>query len=39
MTQIINLKQKNLDNIIKIQKEDYKEIRSDLAFMLEDIKT
>lgn len=35
MTQIINLKQKNLDNIIKIQKEDYKEIRSDLAFILE----
>lgn len=35
MTQIINSKQKNLGNIIKIQKEDYKEIRSDLALILE----
>ena len=35
MTQIINSEQKNLGNIIKIQKEDYKEIRSDLALILE----
>lgn len=35
MTQIINAKQKNLDNIIKIQKEEYKKIRSDLALILE----
>lgn len=35
MTQIINSKQRNLGNIIKIQKEDYKEIRSDLALILE----
>ena len=35
MTQIINSKQKNLGNIIKIQKEDYKKIRSDLTLILE----
>lgn len=35
MTQIINLKEKNLDSIIRIQEGDYGKIRSDLALILE----
>ena len=35
MTKIINSKQKNLGNVIKIQKEYYKEIPYDLALILE----
>lgn len=38
MTQIINPKEKNLSNIIRIQKDDYNKIRSNLALVLEDQK-